>query len=378
MVGRRALPTVTEDDMASFEEFLDGATGERGDSRQDRLVSLFVHARHSVTSSDWHRRKGVRDFSRTYPDENPYIPASVRLREFAGRGARYDYLPFPDDWQAMGGVLDPLVIHASDVAGAIELSSEIGQAFVVNNLHTDAYFFTKFIEWFITLVQIEQTGARSLIDLGAAYPGFARLATRLFPDLEVTMLDIAFPPKKREIDRRIFEFGADAGDLVGIEDNSVDLICSHNAFEHFSGDSDRRCIREIARVLAPGGRAVITPFMAGRCHAVTINPFACFTLMEDAELHRDILDEIEADDCFVRYNHEIISPYARVYSAKSAHERLFSEDLGLDVSLRPVSFADEGFDEDGMYSQPILGKTLQRNILDRAHFQTLELTKRVG
>lgn len=359
---------------SEFEAFIEAATGERGNTRTDRILALYNFARYEV-AGEWHRVPGLRDFTRAYPLQNPFIPPSVREREFSGRGARFDFQPFPQDWVDLGGKVEPLNVHAEDLVSAMEASAEIGQSFTENNLHTDDYFFTKFIEWFVSLLMISETGARTAMDLGAAYPGFGRLACRLFPELEVTLLDLAFPKGGAKLADRIFQFGANAGDMDGVPDNSMDFICSHNAFEHFSGNSDIDCIQEIARVLKPGGTAVITPFMSARRHFVTLNPFACFVTESSDVLGEQARIEAEQLDCFVRYNHEIISPFARVYSAKTAFDRLVGADQRLECVIRPIRFVEDGFGPDGSWPELIFGKSLQRSVLERKHFQTLEFRK---
>lgn len=371
------IPLIVIDDLgvyADYEGFINAATGERGNTRADRILALFNFARYEV-AGEWHRVPGLRDFIRAYPNYNPFIPPTVREREFAGRTARYDFQPFPQDWSDLGGRIEPLNLHAEDLVSAMDASAEIGQSFTENNLHTDDYFFTKFIEWFVSLVLISETEARSVMDIGAAYPGFGRLACRLFPDLEVTLLDLAFPSGKAKLSDRIYQFGANAGDMTGVPDSSMDFICSHNAFEHFSGNSDIDCIREIARVLKPGGTAVITPFMSGRRHFVTLNPFACFVTEWSDTLGEQARQEAEDLDCFVRYNHNIISPFARVYSAKTAFDRLVAADERLECVIRPIRFVADGFGENDVWPKPIFGKTLDRKVLERSHFQALELRK---
>lgn len=128
-------------------------------------------------------------------------------------------------------------------------------------------------------------------------------------------------------------------------------------------------------MLKPGGTAAITPFMSGRRHFVTLNPFACFVTEWSDTLGEQARQEAEDLDCFVRYNHNIISPFARVYSAKTAFDRLVAADERLECVIRPIRFVADGFGENDVWPTPIFGKTLDRKVLERSHFQALELRK---
>ncbi|MFH0911472.1 MAG: methyltransferase domain-containing protein [Planctomycetota bacterium] len=58
--------------------------------------------------------------------------------------------------------------------------------------------------------------------------------------------------------------GGDIG-AIALPEGRLDKIACHHAFEHFQGDKDTAWIREIGRLLAPGGRACIIPiFIADR------------------------------------------------------------------------------------------------------------------
>lgn len=55
--------------------------------------------------------------------------------------------------------------------------------------------------------------------------------------------------------------GANANDLSYFAENSVDLIVSHNSWEHFEGASDIEFLSEAARILKPGGALCIIPIV---------------------------------------------------------------------------------------------------------------------
>lgn len=55
-------------------------------------------------------------------------------------------------------------------------------------------------------------------------------------------------------------------------DASVDAMALHCSFEHFEGDADSGFIKELDRVLKPGGRCVIVPFYLNSRFAIQSDP----------------------------------------------------------------------------------------------------------
>jgi SAM-dependent methyltransferase len=69
------------------------------------------------------------------------------------------------------------------------------------------------------------------------------------------------------------------GDRIGCDachmplpDNSVDKLTLTCSLEHFEGDSDSMLIKEIDRILKPGGAAFIVPFYLFNRHAIQTDP----------------------------------------------------------------------------------------------------------
>jgi predicted SAM-dependent methyltransferase len=69
------------------------------------------------------------------------------------------------------------------------------------------------------------------------------------------------------------------GDRIGCDachmplpDNSMDKLTLTCSLEHFEGDSDSMLIKEIDRILKPGGAAFIVPFYLFNRHAIQTDP----------------------------------------------------------------------------------------------------------
>lgn len=95
----------------------------------------------------------------------------------------------------------------------------------------------------------------------------AEIYGRLF-GVETFLQDLSFPPGLHG--RRA---GGDAG-AIPLPDSSVDALALHCSFEHFEGESDRRFIREAARLLRPGGRGVIVPLYLCQEYCILTDPLA--------------------------------------------------------------------------------------------------------
>jgi hypothetical protein len=151
-------------------------------------------------------------------------------------------------------------------------------------------------------------------------------------------------------------------------------VCSHNAFEHFNGDSDTRTIQEIARILSPGGLGLITPFFTARRHTVSVNPFACYVANESMDLALSVeLELAEEPDSRVGFNLQMISPYARAYSFASAQRRLMAGTSGIGFRLLVVDFEDGAFKQ--LSGRSYGGVPLGPDIYREPSFLALEITR---
>jgi SAM-dependent methyltransferase len=87
--------------------------------------------------------------------------------------------------------------------------------------------------------------------------------TPRFPDFRFVHVDAA--------NDRYNPAGSDARKLP-VDDGSVDMIAAFSVFTHMLSDDTTTYLREFRRVLAPGGKAFITVFMADGVPDETENP----------------------------------------------------------------------------------------------------------
>ena len=104
-------------------------------------------------------------------------------------------------------------------------------------------------------------------------------------------------------------------DAVPMPDQSFDAISCHHSIEHFRGDLDIRFVKELARLLKPGGRAAITPLFLGNVAVDIWNRKPA--LAKDPQADLQIIDRFGA---FCGWGP--FEGYARVYSPATFKQRL--------------------------------------------------------
>jgi ubiquinone/menaquinone biosynthesis C-methylase UbiE len=204
---------------------------------------------------------------------------------------------------------------------------------------------------------------------------FGEVVTGIVPKAQVTLLDLAYRPGARKVSDRMVEIGADAGDMSMIPNNSMDYVCLHNAFEHFCEDSDTRCVQEIGRILRPGGRAVIIPFMMAPLYTILINPVACFFIHKNNYFERVVQDEFQSHGAQIKFTKGFVSPFARLYNAQQARKRVLAAAKNLDVCLFYISFEDV-MSSPGNHDELIFGQQLRYDLFERSPYYFLEFVKR--
>lgn len=111
----------------------------------------------------------------------------------------------------------------------------------------------KLLEHFLSIDLLGLPSTGTVVDVGSRESPFAEVVARMTPQLRVIRADMVYPRGWRGND-----LGCDGASL-DLEHESVDRVFFHCSFEHFEGDRDTRATSEIARVLRPGGAAVIIP-----------------------------------------------------------------------------------------------------------------------
>lgn len=104
---------------------------------------------------------------------------------------------------------------------------------------------------------------------------------------------------------------------IPLEDNSLDAISSHHAFEHFQGSADMDFIREAQRILKTDGRLVLVPLFIARDYLEMTN-LAEFSNWSTEEKNR--LFDPTASLPGKKSGH-----FARIYNLAMFQERVLSK-----------------------------------------------------
>lgn len=117
----------------------------------------------------------------------------------------------------------------------------------------DGIWHRKLLEHFISFDIIEPKPGGTYIDVAASNSPVADILRETYGAAIAYRQDLRFRPGVHGN-----EIGSNAAEIP-LPASSVDGILLHNSWEHFEGDSDRRALRECARLLRPGGRVCIIP-----------------------------------------------------------------------------------------------------------------------
>ena len=138
-----------------------------------------------------------------------------------------------------------------------------------------------------------------------------------------------------------------AGENLPLPDQSFDFILSHEVLEHVQ--DDRKCVKEMVRVLAPGGRMAV--FVPNRGY-----PFETHGIYWRGEYH---FGNIPLVNYLPRKYRDRLAPHVRIYSGKDM-QRLFSN-LPVRIIDRQIIF---GAYDNIIARWPTFGKSLRGVLQD--------------
>jgi len=153
----------------------------------------------------------------------------------------------------------------------------------------------KMMEHYIAFLLMGLTPGNRYIDIASESSPFPDLAREKL-GLETYSQDLTYAPGFHG--NRI----GSSADRLPIDDNWIHGASLQCAFEHFQGDIDSNFIREIARVLKPGGRCVIVPLYMSQ-KAVNLYDPLLYTNWDDikADPETEIIAEIALGGHFERF-----------------------------------------------------------------------------
>ena len=164
----------------------------------------------------------------------------------------------------------------------------------------------KCLEHFIVARELRLRRGDTYVDVASAGSPWARVLRRR--GVEAYRLDLIYRPGVRGIN-----IGGDAT-ATGLPAGFARAVSIQCAFELFFGETDRQFLEETARVLAPGGRAAITPLYLDDAHFVLHSPVALPPPGSE-----------EPDAVRVWRDDEFRAPYSRHYSPEAFADRIASQ-----------------------------------------------------
>lgn len=267
---------------------------------------------------------GAYSFLRTTLAFNPFIAKKISGKKVLNGHARYEQETNPD--------LDLEIVRELKQFGLPVGSYWIDQDRFMNYLDLDLYskeyyhagkvrdsaFIEKALEHFISIDLLKPTKDSVCIDVGSGNSPFGRILTKICGTKNSYRQDLCFP-------------GGVTGDKIGgdassmpFDDNSVDAITLHCAFEHFEGRTDVKFLAEAQRVLKKGGKLIILPFYLSSAYTIHLDPVNNILKAKSPV--------IEDDEAVIRYCDSRQS-FSRHYDPKAMKKRLLSSITGMHIDL---------------------------------------------
>jgi SAM-dependent methyltransferase len=351
-------------------------------SSESTISVLLEELRDEKYKDKWFRSLIVREFLNKHVAGSGVVPeAIVEAVETSNRDAEHRGVSasarqkFIDSIDGNGSIknLQSFSVSGNALMNSAKSEGEVMKTFAQRNIHNSRYYYTKFTEWFITKCYISEIDSPVVVDIGSAYNGFGRYAKNATNAKEINLVDILNPPGRIQLEERIYQVGSDAVKIDIIPSDYADIICLHNAIEHFACGSDNGCLGELERMLRPGGKALISPFFFEGQHAISLNPISCFFYDTASESFVDYLvHERNKNGAILRYSYGMISPYAHVYDYPTIERKLKENCPGLTPKLHKVFLKDEKLE-----SEEVFGVKFYDDLYDKPTFFFLELENTV-
>jgi SAM-dependent methyltransferase len=140
--------------------------------------------------------------------------------------------------------------------------------------------------------QSAKPNAKRVLDFGCGAGHFLPFLSSLCPDAAISAADIMGRPPS--IPTSVEWYQGDLNDALPIPDDMFDLICAIEVIEHL--ENPRRVLREIFRLLQPGGVAILTTPNTGSIRSlITLIFRGHHTLFDDLNYPAHITPMSEID-----------------------------------------------------------------------------------
>lgn len=130
---------------------------------------------------------------------------------------------------------------------------------------SDHYLYHKQIQHLVSILLTPPEPSSVWMDVASSTSPFPEILRQLY-QITVFRQDLSYPPGVHGL-----TVGSDATQIP-LPDESIDRVSLHCSFEHFRGNSDNGFVKELARILRPGGIAAIIPIYVANKYQILSNP----------------------------------------------------------------------------------------------------------
>ena len=131
---------------------------------------------------------------------------------------------------------------------------------------TPDYLARKQVQHYLSTVITPVEGKPVWMDVASSTSPFAEILTRVY-GIKVYRQDLSYAPGVEGL-----RIGSDAS-AIPLPDGAIDRVSLHCSLEHFEGNADSDFMRELGRILSPGGSAAIIPLYVSDKYRILTNPY---------------------------------------------------------------------------------------------------------
>jgi Methyltransferase domain len=127
------------------------------------------------------------------------------------------------------------------------------------------FLYHKQIQHLVSILLTPPEPSSVWMDVASSTSPFPEILRQLY-GITVFRQDLSYPPGVNGL-----TVGSNATEIP-VLDGSIDRVSLHCSFEHFQGNSDSGFVKELARILKPGGMAAIIPIYVANNYQILSNP----------------------------------------------------------------------------------------------------------
>jgi len=181
-------------------------------------------------------------------------------------------------------------------------------------------FIEKSLEHYVSAALLRFAPDDAYIDIASRRSPFCEIVREIWSPKTLYRQDLCYEPGIHGD-----TIGGNAGNLP-LADQSITKATLHCSLEHFEGDSDMELLREMSRVLRPGGKLCILPFYLAREYTIHTDP------VYDILFGRNLQFDPEAQIRYCSWSNR----HSRHYDVAHLKTRILSNGKGMKITVLRV------------------------------------------